>query len=90
MVGRYRLGTVDVAMRVVVRLVVDDAWSAIEAARQLRERVPDESVLRRARARVIRALAERAGLFGQRAVATIDAALALGPTHVVGVAVGES
>ncbi len=76
--GRTGAGdAVDSAMRRLVALVVDDAWNLTFAAAQLREAVQDDAVLRRARARVAWALAERVSAIGERAVATIDAALAL-------------
>ncbi len=71
---------VESAMRRLVALVVDDAWNVTTAAAQLRQAVHDDGVLRRARARVSRALAEGAGAIGERAAATLDAALALGLT----------
>ena len=61
-----------------VRLVLDDAWTACHAAVQLRQQVSDEAVLRRARAKVAWALAERASSIAERAAATLDVALSLG------------
>lgn len=65
-------------MAQLVRLVLDDAWTAVTAAIQLRERVQDEAVLHRARARVSLALAEPASSVAERAAATLDRALSLG------------
>jgi hypothetical protein len=74
---------VDLAMRRLVALVVAEPWYVTIAARELRQAVHDDAVLRRARARVSRALAERASDIGERAAATIDAALALTPTPAI-------
>ena len=70
--------SVDVAMLHLVRLVVDDDWSPASAGDRLREATPDDAVLRRVHARVIRTLVERRGHLDDRAVATIEAALAIG------------
>ena len=72
-----RRDAVDAAMVRLVRLVLDDAWSAPWAAAQLREQVPDRAVLRRARARVSSALADRVSTVAERAAATLDLALEL-------------
>lgn len=74
--GRRR-DAVDLAMFRLMRLVLDDAWSAPSAAAQLRELVPDQTVLRRTRARVSSALADRASTVAERAVATLDLAVGL-------------
>jgi len=66
-----------------LRLVLDDAWTAVTAAAQLRERVPDERVLRRARAKVAWALAERASEIAERAAATVDLALSVSHSQPV-------
>ena len=60
-----------------MRLVMDERPMAA-AARRLREVVPDDAVLRRVRARLSRTMLDRSGAIGERAVATIDAAMALG------------
>jgi hypothetical protein len=76
---------VDAAMLQLVRLVLDDGWTAATAAALLRERVRDEAVLRRARAKVSRVLAERAGTVAERAAATLDLALSPGQPQRVDV-----
>jgi hypothetical protein len=73
-----------------VRLVLHDAWAAVTAAAQLRERVEDEAVLRRARAKVSWVLAERASRVSERAAATLDLALSLGHPQSVGLAPAHS
>jgi hypothetical protein len=75
--GRNRFSSVDVAMAQVIRLAIDDASSADAAATRLRLRVRSDSVLRRVRARLVWELVERATPVGRRAVAILDAALAL-------------
>jgi hypothetical protein len=74
--GRRRRDAVDRAIAELVRLVVEDTWTAVTAAVQLGRQVSDEAVLRRARSRVGWALAERSSIIGERAAATLDAALA--------------
>jgi len=74
--GGRRKDAVDLAIVQLVRLVADDAWTASAAAIQLRDQVHDETILRCARARVGWALAERSSVIGERAAATLDAALA--------------
>ncbi len=71
-----RLDAVDAAILHLVRLVLDEGWTVAEAAAVLCQQVPDVAVLRRARVRVRRTLAERTGPAGQRAAATLDTALA--------------
>lgn len=66
---------VDQVMLAVVRLVQDDHWSVVSAAAQLREQGHDEAALALARARVSAARHERPGVFGDRALALLDAAL---------------
>lgn len=66
---------VDLVILELLRLVSDESWSPRRAAGTLRRRVPDESVLRGARRRVVRALAERPSRVARRAAATLDAAL---------------
>jgi hypothetical protein len=55
-----------------VRLVPDDAWSAPEAAAELRQTVPDDTVLHQLRSRVRRALAEQTSPAAERAAATFE------------------
>jgi len=69
---------VDAAMVHLIRLVVDDGWSAASAGQALSQQVPDQAVLRRARARVQRAMAESVTPVGKRAVATLQVALSIG------------
>ena len=69
----------DDVMVLLVRLAVADEWSAASAARQLREKARDDAVLRRVRARVSWAMAERPSVVGGRALATLDLALSLDP-----------
>jgi hypothetical protein len=64
-----------------VRLVVDEGWTAASAGQALSQQVPDKAVLRRARARVQRAMADGITPVGSRAVATIQVALAIGATR---------
>jgi hypothetical protein len=78
-VGR-RFTPVDAAMVHLVRLVVDEAWTAASAGAALSRQIPDMAVLRRAQARVRRALAEGVTPVGQRAAATLEVALAIGAT----------
>ena len=73
-----RFDAVDRAIVQLVPLVLDDAWTAVAAATALRKRGHGEAVLRRARARAWRALAERPSPVSERAVATLDLALSLG------------
>ena len=75
-IGRRR-GPIDAVLVALVRLVVDDSWTPAWAAERLREQVDDERALRRARDQVGWALADRPSAFGERAAATLDAALAL-------------
>ena len=77
--GRGRYSLTDAAMVQLVRLIIDDAWTAVGAAAQLRERVPDDAVLRRVHAKVSSALVERASSVGERAAATLELALSLDP-----------
>ena len=70
-----RRDAVDRAIAELVRLVIEDTWTAVTAAVQLRGHVSDEAVLRRARSRVGWALAERSSIIAERAAATLDAAL---------------
>lgn len=70
---------VDTAIVQLVRLVLDDSWSASTAAIVLCDLVEDQAVLRRARTRVAWAAADRASHVTERALATLD--LAINPTH---------
>ncbi len=74
--GGRRRDPVERAIVELVRLIVDDTWTAVAAGVQLRRHVGDEAVLRCARSRVGWALAERSSVIGERAAATLDAALA--------------
>lgn len=73
--GPRRWGPVDAALLTLIRLVLDDGWSAHQAAADLRARVADQSVLHLVRARVRDALAERPTPVAQRAVRTLDVLL---------------
>ena len=65
------------ALLQVVHMVLDEAWSPKVAANRLLKRVDgDLIVLRRARARVLRAATERPTAITERALATLDLALA--------------
>lgn len=66
---------VDLVILELLRLVSEESWTPRKAAGTLRRRVPDQSVLRVARTRVVRALAERPSTVAHRAAATLDAAL---------------
>ncbi len=66
---------VDATVLQVVRLVLDDGWTAQEAAAEVRRGVSDQFVLRRAWARVERALAERRSAIAVRAAATLRLAM---------------
>ena len=70
-----RRDAADAAMLQLIRLVLDDAWTASAAATELWERVPDHAVLRRAKARVTAALTDRPSAVARRAVATLDLAM---------------
>ena len=74
--GDHGRRAVDLALAHVMRLAMNGLGTAA-AATQLRRVVPSDAVLRRVRARLSRGLLERPGAIGERAVATIDAALAL-------------
>jgi len=73
--GVPQWGEVDAALLTLIRLVLDDGWSAQRAGLELREKVNDDSVLRRVRIRVHNALAERPTFVAQRAAQTLDASL---------------
>lgn len=70
-----RWDEVDTAMLALIRLVLDDSWSAQWAAAALRVRVVDESVIRRVRTRVENALADRPTPVARRAKRTLDVLL---------------
>lgn len=72
-----RSDAVDAAMALLLRLVLDDTWSAASAAAKLREQVPSRAVLSRARARVSAAMAERVSAVAERAAETLDLALSV-------------
>lgn len=73
---RRRWDRVDLTMVALVRLTSEESWTARSAANQLRSRVPDREILRRARARVAATLAARPSIVGERVLATLDGALA--------------
>ena len=77
--GRWNSGRrwdeVDAALLALIRLILDESWSAQRAAAELRAKVTDESVLRRVRTRVQCALAERPTPIAQRAASTLDVLL---------------
>lgn len=71
----------DVVLVHLVRLVLDDGWSAPAAAGRLIDLVDgDPAVLRGVRARVLRGTGAPAGRYGERALATLDLALCCGRT----------
>lgn len=72
---RRRWGQEDAALLSLIRLVLDDSWSANRAAVELRSRVADEAALHRVRARVRRALVERPTPVAERAARTLDVVL---------------
>lgn len=65
----------DAALLALIRLALDDSWSAEAAAGEMAMRVPDQSVLRRVRVRVENAVAERPTPVALRALRTLDALL---------------
>lgn len=69
------LNGADRVVLAVVRLVQDDHWSVVSAAAELRGQGHDQTALAVARARVSAAQLERPGVFGDRALALLDAAL---------------
>jgi hypothetical protein len=75
--SRKHTDRVDLAVLHLVRLVVGDGWAAHDAALALFDKISDGEILERARARVSLANDERPGVYGKRALATLDAALAL-------------
>jgi len=69
--------SIEFALLQVVHMVLDEAWSPKVAANRLLKRVDgDLIVLRRARARVLRGATERPTAITERALATLDLALA--------------
>ena len=59
----------------IVRLAADGAWTLPSASLELRERVPDETALFRARANLSKILAESSSEVIERAAAIVDVAL---------------
>jgi len=74
---------IDQALLALVRLVCDEQWTVAAAGERLWAEVPDGLALRGARARVLASLAERPSALGERSVAILDAALALGSTRTM-------
>lgn len=72
---RRRWSRVDRAVMELVRLVRDEHWSEVDAAAELRRQGHDATVLTMARARVAAATIERGSVYGDRAIATVNAAL---------------
>lgn len=70
--GHRRWDDVDAAMLALIRLVLDDSWSAKRAASELGLKVRNHTVLRRVRSRVRNALAESPTPVAQRAALTLD------------------
>ena len=70
--GHRRWDDVDAAMLALIRLVLDDSWSAKRAASELGLKVRNQTVLRRVRARVRNALAESPTPVAQRAALTLE------------------
>lgn len=70
---KLRVPVVD-AMAQQLRLAVDDGWTEDEAAPVLRQRVPDQAVLRLAKANVAKIMAESSGLVIERAAAIVETA----------------
>jgi hypothetical protein len=63
------------AMVQLLRLAVDDGWTEEAAAPELRRRVPDQWVLRLAKANVTKITAESSGWVMERAAAIVESAL---------------
>jgi hypothetical protein len=61
-----------------LRLAVDDGWAEDAAAPELRQRVPDSSVLQLAQANVAKIKAESSGWVIDRAAAIVEGALGRG------------
>lgn len=77
--SRRRCSRIDRTVLAVAQLVTDDGWSAFDAADTLRRQGHNETALTLARARIVAAVIERPGVYGDRAIATLDAALARSP-----------
>lgn len=73
--GRRSWDAADVALLALIRLALEDSWSAQRAAAELRLRVTDESVLYRVRARVRNALSDRPTPVAQRCARTLEVLL---------------
>ena len=70
----------DAALLALVRLILDDSWTAGRAAAELRTRIADDSVLRQLRARVRAAHTDPPTPLEQRAAQTVDRLF--GPQHL--------
>ena len=66
---------VDQVMLAVVRLVQDECWSVVDAAAELRRQGHDAGAMAQARARVAAVQLDRRSVFGDRAIALLNAAL---------------
>ena len=73
--------SVDQLVLELVRLVQDEHWSDVDAAAELRRQGHDENALVLARARVAAAQVERPSAYGDRAIATLNAALGPSVLH---------
>lgn len=74
-IGDRRWGEVDAALLALIRLVLDDSWSAQQAAAELGDKVTDDWVLRIVRIRVQSAFDEHPTPVAQRAARTLDVLL---------------
>lgn len=86
MIVRTCRRSTEVAMRHLVHMVLDDAWSSQLAAQRMLELVGgDLRILQRARARLLHASLERTTPITERALATLDLALhpVASPLHAV-------
>jgi len=77
--GKRACSRVDRAVLALVRLVHEEGWSDAAAAAELWRQGHGAHALLLARARIAAADADRHGRYGDRALATLDAALALRP-----------
>lgn len=77
-----RCNQVDRAVLALVRLVHADDWSDGDAAVELRRQGHDGRALALARARVAAAALEHPSVYTDRAIATLNSALALGDLDV--------
>jgi hypothetical protein len=75
--GTRRFTPVDRAMLALVRLVQAEPWSDDAAAAELRRQGNGARALTLARARVAAAAIERPSVYADRAIATLNSALAL-------------